>query len=191
MKSPDEYVYSSYNAFALNLEAPNWLNTGFILSMFSTDASEAKRLYKQFVIGNIGQEKEIINKNTRSGFLIGGEEFSAYIKEKFIDPKCEEPEVPVLRRLKARIEPSMELIQSIVEKRVADNKKFRRSLSIYLSRKYTQKTLDEIAGFYGGIQYTAVSQVWRRIEMKKGKDKSVAKLLLELESEIMEYQSKE
>jgi len=185
VKFPEEYIYSSYNAFVSNLETPKWLNTGLILSMFDKKASKAKNLYKQFVIRNIGKEKEIISQNTRNGFLIGSGDFFTYIKEKFIDPKREEPEIPILKEFKTRIEPSMERIKSIVEKRVTNDKRFRRSLSIYLSRKYTQKTLNEIASFYGGIKYTGVSQVWRRVEMRRGKNKGIAKLLLELEAEII------
>ena len=169
----------------LNIETPKWLNIGFILSMFDKKASKAKNLYKQFVIRTIGKEKEIISQNTRNGFLIGSDGFLAYIKEKFIDSKREEPEIPVLRELKTRMGFPMEQIKSIVEKHVTNDKRYRRSLSIYLSRKYTQKTLNEIANFYGGINYTGVSQVWRRIEMRREKNKGVAKLLLELETEIM------
>ncbi len=188
VKSPEEYTYSSYNVFTSNLEAPKWLNTGFILSMFDKKASKAKNLYKQFVIRNIGKEKEIIIQNTRKGLLIGNDGFLGYIKEKFIDLNREEPEVPTLREFKTRIEPPLEQIKSIVEKSVTNDKRFRRSIAIYLSRKYTQKTLNEIADFYGGIKYTGVSQVWRRIEMRREKNKSIAKLLLELETEIIKCQ---
>jgi REP element-mobilizing transposase RayT len=188
VRSPEEYTYSSYNAFVSNIEAPHWLNTSYILSMFSEKASEAKNLYKQFVIGNIGKEKEILDQNTKNGFLIGSKDFFTSIKEKFINPRKAEPEFPVLRQFKARKDISMEQIKAIVERRINNDKKLRRSLSIYLSRKYTQKTLNEIVDFYGGIQYSAVSQVWRRIEMRRENDKGMAKLLLELETEIVECQ---
>jgi putative transposase len=188
VKSPEEYTYSSYNAFVENLETPNWLNTGFILSMFDKQLPEAKKLYEQFVISNIGKEKKIISQNTRNGCLIGSEKFLISIKEKFIDPRREDPEVPILREFQTRIEPSLEQIRAIVEKHITNDKKLSRSLSIYLSRKYTQKTLNEIAYFYGGTNYTGVSQVWRRIEMRRVKNEGLSILLVKLEVEIEKCQ---
>jgi REP element-mobilizing transposase RayT len=184
VKSPGEYAFSSYNVFTSDTKPPAWLNTSPILSMFDKRESKAKNMYRRFVIENIGREKDIIRQNTQKGLLLGNDNFFAYIKEKFIDAQ-EDSEIPILKEIKVKIEPPMEDIKSITEQHVPNDKKLIRSLSIYLSRKYTQKTLKEIANFYGGIKYTGVSQVWRRMEMRKGKDIGMAQLLAKLETEIM------
>ena len=77
-----------------------------------------------------------------------------------------------------------ERIKLIVEKHAISDKRIARSLSIYLTRKYTQKTLNEIASFYAGIKYTGVSQVWSRIEAMRVKNEEVAALFSKLEVEI-------
>jgi hypothetical protein len=40
---------------------------------------------------------------------------------------------------------------------------------LFLSRKYTQKTLNEIAGFYGKITDAGISQAARRLQKKEKK----------------------
>jgi len=181
--SPEKYAYSSYNSFISNTNPPEWLDINFILSMFDKKTSEAKNLYRRFVIENIGKEEDIIRQNTKNGLLLGNDEFFAHIKEKFIDTK-EESEIPVLRAVKVRAQPSMENIRSKVERCVTNDKRLARCLSIYLSRKYTRKTLNEIASFFGAIKYTGVSQVWRRMEIRRGGDKKIERLLADLEAAI-------
>ncbi len=184
VKLPQEYVYSSYNDFVSNKTPPQWLNTNFILSMFNGKTSRAKNMYKYFVIENIGKEKDIITRNTKKGLLLGTDNFFTHIKEKYIDAK-EIPEIPALKQFKTKKEPSLENIKSLAEKHILNNKRLSRSLSIYLSRKYTQRTLNEIAKFYGGLKYTGVTQVYRRMEERRGEDRAIAQLLSKLEPEIL------
>ncbi|MFZ2356254.1 MAG: transposase [Candidatus Omnitrophota bacterium] len=183
VRFPQEYAYSSYSAFVSDKVPPQWLNTGFILSMFDKKAVKAKSLYKQFVISNIGKEKDIINQHTKLGILLGNEDFVARIKERFIGVE-EKPEVPLLKKIQQKNELSLESIKSIAERIVNNDKRLTRSLSIYLSRKHTGRTLREIADFYGGIKYTGVSQVWRRMEIRKGADKKIAQIIIEAEEEL-------
>lgn len=182
-KAPEEYPWSSFRYFISKDKQPRWLNINFILSMFDNSISKAKRLYKQFVLDGIGKEKDIIKTNMKKGFILGSEDFFESIKEKFIDTK-EDPEIPILKELKYKKEPSLEDIKYIVQRNVGNNKMLQRKLSIYLSRKYTQKTLKEIAEFYGKIKYTGVSQVFRRTEKVRKESKPLGALLLTLEKMI-------
>lgn len=152
--------------------------------MFDKKACKAKDAYMRFVMENIGREKDIIRQNTKKSLLLGNDDFFADIKRRFIETR-KEPEIPILKEVKAKTGPSLERIKSITEKHVPGDKRLMRSLSIYLSRKYTQRTLNEIANFYGRIKYTGVSQAWKRMETRKGKDKNIKQLLAKLETEIM------
>lgn len=51
------------------------------------------------------------------------------------------------------------------------DEKLSRKIAIYLSRKYTAKTLNEIANFYGNIGDTGVSQSRLRSERKIKEDR--------------------
>ena len=183
VKTPEEYLYSSYKYFVSNQKPPQWLNTAFILSMFNRQESKAKKLYKQFVIDNIGKEKDTIIKNMKMGIILGNDDFFQRMKDKLINKK-EDSEIPALKELKHTKEPTIEHIQAIVARHIPDNKRLRRSFSIYLTRKYTQKTLREIAESYGKIKYTGVSLVYKRIEERKEKDEGLRRLLAKIEEEV-------
>lgn len=184
VKSPEEYPHSSYNFFISDKrKPPQWLNVNFILPMFDKDLSKARRLYRQFVMNNIGKEKEIINNNTMKGFVLGNDDFFQTIKGNLVNR--EDREIPLLKDIKHDAEPSLEQVKATVEKYVKDDKRLARSISIYLSRKCTQKTLNEIAAFYGKIQYTGISQVWRRMEKGRGENKKLEERLAKLEADIM------
>ena len=184
VKLPEEYPHSSYNFFISKKQPPQWLNTNFMLSMFNKNPLKAKQLYKQFVIDNIGKEEDIIKNNTKKGAILGSADFFQTIKHKLID-KEEDSEIPTLKDIKRDAEPTLEYINDAVEKYVKDDKRLIRNVSIYLSRKYTQKTLNEIASFYGKIQYTGISQVYRRMEKRREENGKLEMLLVKLEAEIL------
>lgn len=191
-KLPENYLYSSYNYFVSNEQAPSWLNTDFILSMFDENTVKAKSFYKQFINDNMGKEKDILSRNTKFGILLGNDKFLAGIKEKLIEVK-EEREVPVLKAIKQDQKHnggfSLEKIKSIAESVARSDKRLARSLAIYLCRKYTGKSLNEIAEFYGGIKYTGVSRVWRRMETRKETNNQIRQILSRAERKLNEVSS--
>lgn len=180
VKDPMEYRWSSYNYFITNKKPPNWLNTDFILSMFNNGKKGAKRLYKEFVLKGIDQGKDIIERNMKMGIVLGSEEFLENIIKCFLKKKSD-PEIPDLRKLGYRKEIPLEYIENIVENMNLSDKRLKRAVSIYLSRKYTEKSLWEIAKFYGNIKDTGISQVFKRMQARKGRDKTVGILLITLE----------
>lgn len=189
VKSPEEYPYSSYSLFISKREPPQWLNTAFILSMFNKNFPRAKHLYKQFVSDNIGKEKDFIDTNTKKGIILGSEVFFDHIRTEFIDKEDkEDTEIPLLKALRHKKESSLSDIKSLVEKSVTTDHRLRRSIAIYLSRKYTQKTLNEIAEFYGGIKYTGVSQVYRRISQRRLHNKDLDGSIAKIETKIINCQ---
>lgn len=182
-KLPEEYPWSSYSYFISNQKTPRWLNVNFILSIFDESTSKAKRSYKQFVLDGIGSEKDIIRQNTLKGLILGSHDFFASIKAKFINAK-DDYEIPILKEIKSSNEPTMEYIKHLVEENVKNDKRLQRKVSIYLSRKYTQKTLNQIAEFYGKITYTGISQVFRRAEKARRANKKLDTVLLKIEEKL-------
>ena len=182
-KSPIEYRRSSYKYFVSGQKPPVWLNINFILSMFDNKSTlKAKNLYKQFVMDGMGEEEYIIRQNTRKGLILGSRDFFNSIRVRFINEK-EDPEVPILKELRTGDEPTLEYIEDVVIKNI-NNNRLQRKLAIYLSRKYTQKTLNEIASFYGKIKYPGISKIFKRTEESRRSDKELNKLLLNLEKMI-------
>jgi len=183
VKDPIKYSWSSYKYFASNTTLPTWLQINFILSMFSKTAFKAKKFYKEFVLAGIGREKDIIYKNTKKGFILGNSNFAEKIIKRFVSDK-QDPEIPIINDLKRRKEPSLEKIKTLVQDSIKDNRNLKRKIGFYLSRKYTQQTLNQIASFYGKIKDTGVSQAFKRIEQARKKNKRLDKCLVELEGKV-------
>lgn len=183
VKSPEEYQWSSYRYFVGGGETLKYLDIEFILSMFDSKLKKAKELYKEFVLKGIGKEERIIKENLKKGFVLGDDDFLKAIIDRYID-KDEDSEIPLIREIKKTKEPSLEIIQKIVSGEVGSGTRIYRQLFLYLSRKYTQKTLNEIGVFCGGISDTGVSQACKRARQRRKEEGSFDKLLGKIEKEI-------
>ena len=130
-----------------------------------------------------GKEEKIINDNVQKGLVLGDKDFLKMIVDKYID-KEEDAEIPLIRVLKKEKEVGLKEIRKKVAEKIKEDKRLRRSVEIYLSRKYTSKKLKEIGIFFGGIKDTAVSHAYKRMEEKRKRDKKIDKLLRSVEKEI-------
>ncbi|MFH1245352.1 MAG: transposase [Candidatus Omnitrophota bacterium] len=176
-KEPEDYPYSSYKYFISTNMVLDWLDTGFILSLFNSNVNKAKTLYKEFVLDGIGKEKDSITKNTHYGLLLGGAGFIEDIKARFISGK-QDKEVPVLTEVMKQLKP--EKIKSAVIKEIEDAKLARR-IAIYLIRKHTALRLTEIAALFGNISDAGVSALYHRETEKRIIDKELNKKILRVE----------
>ncbi|MDO8525032.1 MAG: transposase [Candidatus Omnitrophota bacterium] len=182
VEDPKDYPWSSYRFFVL-ANPPRWLKTSPILSMFDDNILKAKRLYNSFVFDGMGQELDFLKKNTIKGIILGSEKFAQVIINRFIHDD-EDPEIPAVKQLKQRNAPTLEKIEEAVEGIVSDNRKLQRKFCLYLSRRYTPKTLKEIAAFYGKIKDSGVSQSFAGTEKARGEDKDINRLLSMVETAI-------
>jgi REP element-mobilizing transposase RayT len=182
-KDPAGYPWSSYRYFTSSSTPPRWLETDFILSIFDKNNKMSKILYSKFVRDSIGSEKKIIDENTIKGIILGNGDFAENIIRNFVDSRIDS-EIPLINELKRKKEPSLENISSLVERNIIKDQRLKRRLSLYLSRKHTQKTLGNIASFYGNIKDTGVSQAFIRVERSRKEDKGLDSLIATLENEL-------
>jgi REP element-mobilizing transposase RayT len=182
VKDPKDYVWSSYRSFISKAMNIPWLKTNFILSNFDKDIQKARGLYKKFVLEGIGKELSEVRNNLQAGFILGNGDFFQWVRDTFIQNRQDDEEIPVLRQLRVRITP--EKIKETVDEEIK-NQKVARKLGIYLSHKHTGRRLKEIAGFFGKIGDTGVSQIYNRVEKARERDKSLDQVIRRLEKEIM------
>jgi putative transposase len=73
---PEKYRWSSHRAF-LGKESLVWLETGFILSQFSSDSTRARSLFSDFVNAHLeqGRLKEFHGEKNSDSRIFGGEFF--------------------------------------------------------------------------------------------------------------------
>lgn len=180
VKDPADYPYSSYKYFISSNKSPDWLNTGFILSLFDSNANKARSLYKKFVLEGTGKETDIIRKNISLGFLLGSPEFVNDIKAKFIEGR-EDKEMPVLKAAQAHLNPE-EIKQTIIKK-ISDTK-LSRKIGIYLIRKHTSLSLKEIAVLFDKISDAGVSALYNRVGKKRIVDKRLNGRIKEIEKTL-------
>jgi len=177
VKDPADYPHSSYKYFISNSTSPDWLNKGFILSLFDSNANKAKSLYKKFVLEGIGNETDIIRKNMSFGFLLGSSEFVEDIKARFIEGRQDE-EIPVLKAAQPQLNPE-DIKQTVIKKIV--NTKLSRTIGIYLIRKHTSLSLKEIAALFGKISDAGVSALYNRVGKKRIANKRLNGRIKEIE----------
>jgi len=177
VKNAREYPHSSLNYFMSEIKSPKWLNTNFILSMFDKNVETARSLYGSFVSKDIGNEADIIEKNTKLGFLLGTNGFIENIKTKYIEGK-DDPEISGLKAMQSRLNP--EDIRDSVIKIIGENK-LSRKVCIYLIRKYTQLSLNEIAVLFKDISDAGISAVCCRLENNRRDDKELNRKIGEIE----------
>jgi len=176
VKDPKEYIWSSYSDYVFKEKKEGFLTTEFILEMFNNHRKEAKRLYEKFVVEGIGNEVEIIKKDMTRGIILGKANFVNWVKNEFLVEK-KDKEVPALRQLKGGV--GIEWIKAEVKKRVENEKSYIK-ICIYLIRKYSDKKLTEIATLFGKISYSGISQICRRMEKEKRKDKKMDLLIADI-----------
>ncbi|MBL7157227.1 MAG: transposase [Candidatus Omnitrophica bacterium] len=183
VKDPIDYKWSSYKYFVSNALPPKWLVTEPILSTFNANPGKAKALYRDFVIFGIEEEKYNFLDNLREGYVLGNSDFFENIKRK-VSYRKDEPEIPVMRKIKQRGQPSLGNILDIVKNMAAENARLERKLVIYLAKTYTDNSLRNIASFYGNLKYKTVSKICERIKKLRQKDKKFDALLNQMEKAI-------
>ena len=97
---------------------------------------------------------------------------------------AEDPEIPVMRKLRCNNPPSIKDISNAVKENVQNNKRLEKKVSIYLAKKYTGMPLCGIADFYGNLKYKTVSKICERTEKQRKKDKVFDAMLRQIEETI-------
>lgn len=113
VKNISRYRWSSYRATAGEVQAPAWLNTGWVLGHFGRSASVAQRKYAEFVAAGIGLPSPL--HKVKSQILLGSSAFIKKMKQRLlskVDAKLEKkrirrPSLSSLFPLKVRKEKSL------------------------------------------------------------------------------------
>jgi REP element-mobilizing transposase RayT len=179
-----EYKWSSYfNYVKDNKRAVDSLDTEFILTQFSEDSKEARRLYRRYVRGNKNIKDPL--KDSFKGMVLGSREYVSDILKKIIK-LGKRREIPETRRINRKtsdeIIKAMEKKYNISKEDITEKKKGNifRKLSMYLIKKYTDLRLEQIGKIYN-MDYTAVSQSCSRFHREISGNKRLNKMIKEIE----------
>ncbi|MBI9082066.1 MAG: transposase [Desulfobacterales bacterium] len=183
VKSPEEYVWSSYNFYIGKKNPPKWLNRDFILSYFGKNVSEAQRGYQKFVTALVDIEYKSPLTAVTGSVLLGTEDFVAFIREKYLSGQKPDRNLPAIGQLVSATGVTMEMVCNTVAASVHEDPVLLRNVQIYLCRKHTREKLKTIGNRFG-ISDAGVSQVVKRLKTKVESDRKLGKQVEKIERKL-------
>lgn len=174
-KSPEQYPFSSYQAFVGEVPHPSFLKIDWILERFLSHEGKAREAFHRFVLEGLDEDWEPF-RQAKQGLILGNEGFSKQISRKFLKGK-ESQEFSRLREIKGIEE---EEIQKIVE-RLCPQPILQRKFLAYAFRRYTPLSLVEIQKRVRAHSYKAVSKMVSRLESQRDQNPQLSQWMDELD----------
>jgi putative transposase len=154
-EKPELWRWSSYQATAGLWKEPRYLTTDWILALFGSKKTVARRQFRKFV--QEGLDRETPWGKVRGQILLGEEGFVERFKD-LLEDKREVKEIPRPQRYISR--PSLD---KILSRQDAKGQRVKGVTAAHMSYGYTMK---EIAD-YLEIHYTTVSKIIGKTEFKR------------------------
>ncbi|MCP3891746.1 MAG: transposase, partial [Desulfobulbaceae bacterium] len=182
-KSVSDYPWSSHHVYVSRSRTSHWLYTDLLLSMFADVPDKGVREYRKFVQGEDSEEIEHFFSKKNLPSILGSRNFVEWVKAKYYQKK-KHGEVPQAKNLAPtiiEIKKAVGLCYEIDTKELEEVKRGQenepRNVAIYLSRKHSGLTLEEIGKEFGGIKYSTVSNAVRRIEQQLSDTKQLSRMV--------------
>jgi putative transposase len=163
---PEHYAWSSFSGYIRKEKELAWMEYAGILSQFGTQQDRSRKKYREYVKQGIDKEGSSIFKELVGQAILGQDKFIEDIKC-LIQGKVLDREITERKRLKQY--PSPEAILAAVaavtetqEKAITprgSRQSTARKMAIYLMKRYSGLTNQEVGGVFGGLHYSAISQV--------------------------------
>ena len=180
VESPEKYRWSSYRDYIQGTE-PSWLTTAFILGYFGTKEGEARSSFSSYVHELIGREYSSPLLRTVASCILGTEGFVSEIREKRLDGKESDRDLPALRELVRMTVP--EGIRKTVNSFFPGNGRLGRMAGIFLCHRFSGAKLKEIGAIYG-LSESGVSQASRRFEKAMEEDEDLRGKIERIKEEL-------
>lgn len=174
VERPEDYPHSSYAAYIADNDG--LVRTADLLSMFSGDTAAAKQRYKLFVESSLGEKQDNPMEKVYGGMILGSVPF---IKESLNRLECEllqRTETSHKKALRSHCE--ADDVMSVVathygvspEIAVSGERNDIRKVVIYLLKKLSAASNQEIGEAIGGMSGFAVAKAYQRLVAEMGKD---------------------
>ena len=193
--SLDAYTWSSHKGYKSQSVKWSWLYKDFILSMLTSNKQKQKKAYKDLM--REGEPSKLIDffNGTQLPAILGTEEFIDRIRTKFYK-KSDSGRVPQSKMLAL---PVNVIKQRVAEKYGVSQDKLMilrrgyvnepRNAAIYLTRKYSGKTLLEIGVEFNMRHYSSVSSVVNKMIQLVKQDRHIRKRVQGIEEIINKGQT--
>lgn len=182
-----EYRWSSYRVYGGYEKGPEWLTKEVLLARAAGRRGKQQR-YRQKVEDLIrqGVEESPWDK-LKVRVVLGTEEFAKKVTEKLKGTFREHSGKREIRQ-KVRFSDIVKVVERIKRERWADFRDRRgdygKGLVLWAARRYTGMTLGQIGEAVGGIDYSAVSKVVARFEVKARKSRQLRQYQKKVQNEL-------
>ena len=150
---PGDWRWSSYNPTASGRNIPEYLSIDWILSQFSEDSKNARKLYREFVTAGLTKKsspwEEVVGQ-----VMLGGEDFIERVQTYLVGTKTN-TEIPQSQRVAGRPTLAEMFVDEHLINKTKRNEEIRRA---HLTFGYSLKEIADCVG----IHYTTVSRVVSR-----------------------------
>ncbi|MBF0217542.1 MAG: transposase [Candidatus Omnitrophica bacterium] len=184
-KKPEDFKWSSYKYFLNNKEFPDFLDIDRTLRFFDNDPLR----YKEYVEEGLSGEIDNPLIDTFAGAILGRKEFIETVKKKYIaagDIKYRD--LPSLRMINNDILDPGYILNKLSSYTPAEiTRKDKKKIGVYLLRKYTDLTLEEIASkmhFIEPVTATAAYKIHSRVGEQVNVPTKFNKLLCSFDSKL-------
>jgi len=169
------------------------VNYETVLEYMGGDNPKGRRSYRQFVQWGIEQELENPLDLGKGSGVVGEDDFIQWIKEKYLNKKTSQREQPALRELRRESKPE-ELIGHFAQllgknhKEICQRgkKTLERAMLMELLYRFCELTQPEIGKLVGGINYSAVSQARRRLQIRMEREPKLKKRFDKLNDQFLQ-----
>jgi REP element-mobilizing transposase RayT len=197
-KSPGErwrllsqYKWSSLEGYMNKGKRKSFVNYEMVLNYVGGDNRKGRSEYIRFIRGGLDRGVKSPLEEGKGTGIVGSEDFIEIIKDKFFKENRDAREQPQLREIKKVIKPE-DLIDYFLEatdlKReavcVRGKNSLDRAILMEFLYRYCKITQPEIGEYFGGIDYSAVSQARIRLQKKMQNDKKAKMRFDELANKI-------
>ncbi|HRV72107.1 MAG TPA: transposase [Thermovirgaceae bacterium] len=180
VSTPEEYRWSSCSRYLEGTE-PSWLSTGLVLGYFGTEDEDRRRNYRDYLYDAIGKESRDPLSDSVASTILGSDDFVRDIREKYLDGKENDRELPALRDLSRG--PGVAEIKALSEEAFPENERLARMAGIYLCWRYSGAKLKEIGALYG-ISESGVNRACFRFENMMEGEKDLRERLQRLTGKL-------
>lgn len=186
---PEDYPYSSYKAFVSGKDV-NGMSRDMILEMISKGKKDAVRRYREFVESAIGTDLENPMQHVYGGFILGRKHFIKDVLKKVKHDYIMKEETSHRRALQSRygIEDILRAVATHLNMRkdalINNADPDARKIAIYLIKKNTRATNQQIGEVFGKLSYSAVAKIHKRFPDQIKRDKAVRKITEQIQKSL-------
>ncbi|UCE18710.1 MAG: transposase [Gemmatimonadota bacterium] len=191
VKSPEEYVWSSYRDYIGMRGRRIWLETDWLLAQYGGYRRIAESEYRRFV--EEGIERKLVNpmKGAVAGIALGSEEFADWVlkllqkrgigahavtNHKYIHNTS-------MRDINRKVGRALNVSEVSICQRGRHGTEAR-EIAIYLAHKYCDETNVSLGRVFGGICGTNISYIASKVKEKIGQDRKIKRLVERIEENL-------